>query len=82
MIYLRRWIPTTQLGVLIISKGRFFTEFERFDNTFTNCAARAGIDYVSASPNYLHDSHMRFALRSGADAVAKASGVNPWNIDL
>ena len=41
------------------------------------------IDYVSiCSPNYLHDSHVRFALRSGADAICEKPVVlNPWNID-
>ena len=41
------------------------------------------INYVSiCSPNYLHDSHIRFALRSGADAICeKPIVLNPWNID-
>ena len=64
----------------------FFTEFERFDRHIDKLR-RAGdakrIDYVSiCSPNYLHDSHMRFALRSGADAICeKPLVLNPWNID-
>ena len=62
----------------------FFTEFERFDR-HVDKLRRSGqpIDYVSiASPNYLHDSHMRFALRSGADAICeKPLVLNPWNID-
>jgi UDP-N-acetyl-2-amino-2-deoxyglucuronate dehydrogenase len=43
----------------------FFVEFERFDRHFDKLK-RTGtkIDYVSiCSPNYLHDSHIRFALR-------------------
>ena len=64
----------------------FFTEFERFDRHIDKCRrANAGrdIDYVSiCSPNYLHDSHVRFALRSGADAICeKPLVLNPWNID-
>ena len=41
------------------------------------------LDYVSiCSPNYLHDAHCRFALRSGADAICeKPLVLNPWNID-
>ena len=41
------------------------------------------LDYVSiCSPNYLHDAHIRFALRSGADAICeKPLVLNPWNID-
>jgi len=40
-------------------------------------------NYVTiCSPNYLHDSHVRFAMRSGADAVCeKPLVLNPWNID-
>ena len=62
----------------------FFTEFERFDRHIDKLRrAGKGVDYVSiASPNYLHDSHMRFALRSGADAICeKPLVLNPWNID-
>lgn len=64
----------------------FFTEFERFDRHVDKL--RRGnngkqIDFVSiCSPNYLHDSHMRFALRAGADAICeKPLVLNPWNID-
>ena len=41
------------------------------------------VDYVSiCSPNYLHDSHMRLALRVGADAICeKPLVINPWNLD-
>ncbi|MFT7214915.1 MAG: UDP-N-acetyl-2-amino-2-deoxyglucuronate dehydrogenase, partial [Granulosicoccus sp.] len=51
----------------------YFTEFERFDR-HVDLLRRNGnpIDYMSiCSPNYLHDSHMRFALRSGADAICE-----------
>ena len=62
----------------------FFTEFERFDR-FLDLRRRDGspVDYVSVmSPNYLHDSHIRFALRSGAHAICeKPMVVNPWNLD-
>ncbi|PIP55223.1 MAG: oxidoreductase [Bacteroidetes bacterium CG23_combo_of_CG06-09_8_20_14_all_32_9] len=65
-------------------KADFFTEFERFDR-HTEKLRRAGtkIDYVSiCSPNYLHDSHIRFALRSNSDAICeKPLVLNPWNID-
>lgn len=67
-------------------EAEFFTEFERFDRHVDKLRrAKNGkeIDYVSiCSPNYLHDSHMRFALRSGADAICeKPLVLNPWNID-
>lgn len=62
----------------------FFTEFERFDR-HTSKLHRSGnkIDYVSiCSPNYLHDSHIRFALKSDSDAICeKPLVLNPWNID-
>ena len=62
----------------------FFVEFERFDRHFDKLK-RAGtkIDYVSiCSPNYLHDSHIRFALRHKADAICeKPLVLNPWNVD-
>ena len=62
----------------------FFTEFERFDRHLEKLRrAGQGVDYVSiCSPNYLHDSHVRFALRIGADVICeKPLVLNPWNID-
>ena len=51
----------------------FFTEFERFDRHIDKLRRAnngSAVDYISiCSPNYLHDSHMRFALRAGADAI-------------
>jgi UDP-N-acetyl-2-amino-2-deoxyglucuronate dehydrogenase len=62
----------------------FFTEFERFDRHIEK-QKRKGIktDFVSVcSPNYLHDSHIRFGLRVGADVICeKPIVLNPWNID-
>lgn len=62
----------------------FFTEFERFDRHIDK-QRRQGkkIDYVSiCTPNYLHDSHIRFALRHQADAICeKPLVLNPWNVD-
>ncbi|HEY5392046.1 MAG TPA: Gfo/Idh/MocA family oxidoreductase [Hanamia sp.] len=62
----------------------FFTEFERFDRHVEK-QKRKGvkIDYVSVcSPNYLHDSHIRFGLRVGATVICEKPVVlNPWNID-
>ena len=62
----------------------FFTEFERFDRHFDKLKRQGQkIDYVSiCTPNYLHDSHIRFALRQGTDAICeKPLVLNPWNID-
>lgn len=61
----------------------FFTEFERFDRHLEKLRhAGRGVDYVSiCSPNYLHDAHVRFALRIGADAICeKPLVLNPWNV--
>jgi len=64
----------------------FFIEFERFDRHVERLH-RLGEDkrihYVSiCSPNYMHDSHIRFALRSGAHAICeKPLVLNPWNVD-
>jgi len=62
----------------------FFVEYERFDRHIDKLR-RTGkhIDYVSiCTPNYLHDSHIRFALRNQADAICeKPLVLNPWNID-
>jgi UDP-N-acetyl-2-amino-2-deoxyglucuronate dehydrogenase len=62
----------------------FFVEFERFDRHIDKLR-RTGtkVDYVSiCSPNYLHDAHIRFALRNQADAICeKPLVLNPWNID-
>ncbi|MCE5346835.1 MAG: Gfo/Idh/MocA family oxidoreductase [Bacteroidales bacterium] len=62
----------------------FFVEFERFDRHFDKLKRNGTkIDYVSiCSPNYLHDSHIRFALRHQAEAICeKPIVLNPWNID-
>jgi len=62
----------------------FFTEFERFDRHLDKLKRKGEkIDFISiCSPNYLHDSHIRFALRSGADAICeKPLVLNPWNLD-
>lgn len=62
----------------------FFTEFERFDRHLDKLKRQGTpVDYVSiCSPNYLHDSHIRFALRQGADAICeKPLVLNPWNVD-
>lgn len=63
----------------------FFVEFERFDRHIEKLRQKRnlGLDYISiCTPNYLHDSHIRMALRSGAHAICeKPLVLNPWNID-
>ncbi|MDM8006722.1 MAG: Gfo/Idh/MocA family oxidoreductase [Phycisphaerae bacterium] len=61
----------------------FFTEFERFDRHVEKLRRSGqGVDYVSiCSPNYLHDAHVYFAFRIGADAICeKPLAINPWNV--
>ena len=80
--------PNDSVGIIdsYFPDADFFTEFERFDRHIDKLRRvnnGKAVDYVSiCSPNYLHDSHMRFALRSGADAICeKPIVLNPWNID-
>jgi UDP-N-acetyl-2-amino-2-deoxyglucuronate dehydrogenase len=80
--------PHDSVGLLdsYFDDCKFFTEFERFDRHLEKLR-RAGdeqrVHYVTVcSPNYLHDAHVRFALRVGADAICEKPVVlNPWNID-
>src|ERR1700712_931497 len=78
--------PNDSVGILDshFPDAHFFTEFERFDRHVDKLRRRGEkIDYVSiCSPNYLHDAHCRFAMRSGADAICeKPIVLNPWNLD-
>jgi len=63
----------------------FFVEFERFDRHIEKLKRQKNIllDYVSiCTPNYLHDAHIRSALRRDAHAICeKPLVLNPWNID-
>ena len=62
----------------------FFTEFERFDRHIERLKRKdKALDYLSiCTPNYLHDAHIRFGLRTGADVICeKPIVLNPWNID-
>jgi UDP-N-acetyl-2-amino-2-deoxyglucuronate dehydrogenase len=66
-------------------QASFFTEFERFDRFVDKWhrEEEKRIDYMSiATPNYLHDAHIRFALKSGCDAICeKPLVLNPHNLD-
>lgn len=78
--------PNQSVGIIdsYFPDADFFTEFERFDRHLDKLRRSGqGIDYLSiCSPNYLHDAHIRFALRSHADAICeKPLVLNPWNID-
>jgi UDP-N-acetyl-2-amino-2-deoxyglucuronate dehydrogenase len=78
--------PNDSVGVLDghFPDAHFFTEFERFDRHVDKLRRRGErLDYMSiCSPNYLHDAHVRFALRSESDAICeKPLVLNPWNLD-
>ncbi len=65
-------------------EASFFTEFERFDRHLEKLTRTGNpIDYLSiCSPNYLHDSHIRFGLRQGASVICeKPLVLNPWNVE-
>lgn len=80
--------PNDSVGIIdsYFPDAAFFTEFERFDrylDKLRRSKVAKQVDCVAiCSPNYLHDSHIRFALRSGADAICeKPLVVNLWNLD-
>ncbi len=67
-------------------EARFFTEFERFDRHLEKLRRQGPeqkVNYISVcSPNYLHDAHVRLALRLGANAICeKPLVISPWNIE-
>lgn len=76
------------VGILdnFFPNAKFFTEIERFDR-FIEKLRRSNpserIEYISiCTPNYLHDAHVRLALRVKADAICeKPLVINPWNLD-
>ena len=78
--------PFDSVGVIdsYFPKADFFTEFERFDRHIDKLKRGGnGIDYLSVcSPNYLHDSHIRFGLKAGANVISeKPLVLNPWNLE-
>ncbi|MDP3463187.1 MAG: Gfo/Idh/MocA family oxidoreductase [Bacteroidales bacterium] len=79
--------PFDSVGILdsYFPDTQFFTEPERFDRHLDKLRrGKVGkVDYVSiCSPNYLHDAHIRMALRNGAHAICeKPLVLNPWNVD-
>jgi UDP-N-acetyl-2-amino-2-deoxyglucuronate dehydrogenase len=80
--------PHDSVGILdrYFPDARFFTEIERFDRHLEKLRRGPDADrihYLSVcSPNYLHDAHVRLALRVHADAICeKPLVINPWNLD-
>ena len=77
--------PSDSVGILdsYFPKAAFFTEFERFDRHLEKLKREGKpIDYLTiCSPNYLHDAHIRFGLRHGANVICeKPLVLNPWNL--
>ena len=78
--------PYDGVGIIdsYFPQAHFFTEFERFDRHIEKLKRTdIPIDFVSiCSPNYLHDAHIRYGLRIGADVICeKPIVLNPWNVD-
>lgn len=78
--------PYDGVGILDshFPEADFFTEFERFDRHIDKLRRKdIAIDYTSiCSPNFLHDSHIRFGLRNGTDVICeKPIVLNPWNVE-
>jgi UDP-N-acetyl-2-amino-2-deoxyglucuronate dehydrogenase len=80
--------PHDSVGILdqYFPQTSFFTEIERFDRHISKLKRgpdESRVHYVSiCSPNYLHDAHIRLALRVGAHAICeKPLVINPWNLD-
>lgn len=79
--------PFDSVGIMdsFFPQSDFFLEPERFDRHLDKLRRQNidKVDYVSiCSPNFLHDSHIRLALRNDANAICeKPIVLNPWNID-
>lgn len=80
--------PNDSVGILdrYFPDARFFTEPERFDRFLgkrRRMSTEDQVHWVSiCSPNYLHDAHIRMALRNGCNVICeKPLVINPWNLD-
>ena len=78
--------PFDSVGIIdsFFPDADFFIEPERFDRNLDKLRRLGSnhVDYVSiCSPNYLHDAHIRLALRNESNAICeKPLLLNPWNI--
>lgn len=86
--------PYDGVGIMdsFFPNADFFIEPERFDRHLDKLRRLAQskrrladrkVDYVSiCSPNYMHDAHIRLALRNDAHAICeKPIVLNPWNLE-
>jgi len=77
--------PFDSVGIIdsYFPEASFFTEVERFDRHINKIRkTNDKIDYFSiCTPNYLHDSHIRLALRNDCDAICeKPLVIKPKNL--
>lgn len=79
--------PFDSVGIIdsYFPEADFFVEFERFDRHLDKLRQKSedsAVEFVSiCSPNYLHDAHVRFGLRMGANVICeKPLVLNPWNV--
>jgi UDP-N-acetyl-2-amino-2-deoxyglucuronate dehydrogenase len=80
--------PFDSVGILdsYYPDCKFFIEPERFDRHLDKLRRKnegQQVQFVTiCSPNYLHDAHIRLALRNDAHAICeKPIVLNPWNVD-
>ena len=78
--------PNDSVGIIDshFPNASYFSEYERFDRHIDKLRRTGkGVDYISiASPNYLHDSHIRFALKNGCHAICeKPLLLNPYSLN-
>ncbi len=79
--------PMDSVGIIdsYFPNADFFIEPERFDRHLDKLKRKGDrkVEYVSiCSPNYLHDAHIRMALRNDAHAICeKPLVLNPWNLE-
>ena len=72
--YIEKYFPETY----------FFTQFQRFDRYIDKISNSINkINYLTiCTPNYLHDSHIKFGLRSKLNVICeKPLVISPWNLD-
>ncbi len=79
--------PQDSVGILdnYFPEALYFKEIERFDRFLEKLRRKEeGVDFISiCTPNYLHDAHIRLALRLHSNAICeKPLVINPWNLDF
>jgi len=78
--------PFDSIGILdsFFPDAYYFNEMELFDRYVSKVSSsNQGLNYLSiCSPNYLHDSHIRFGLKNNLNVICeKPIVLNPWNLE-